>query len=123
MNVLLGLEGSDESIRTLRETVERAAAAGDDLTIAIFETDEGERGRETVRQAAVESCEAHGIDPDVVTVDDDHPGSELVRLAEAGGYDRLVIGGGTESPMGKIQLGPVTEFVLLNAQTSVTLVR
>lgn len=123
MNVLLGLEGSDESMRTLRETVERAAAAGDELTVAIFEKESNPRGRDAVREAAEELSEEHGLDPDVVLIDDDHPASELVHLAEQGEYDRLVIGGGTQSPMGKIQLGPITEFVLLNAQTTVTLVR
>ncbi len=50
-------------------------------------------------------------------------GSSLVDYAEQGEYDQLVIGGGTLSPMGKIQLGPITEFVLLNAPTTVKLVR
>jgi len=49
--------------------------------------------------------------------------SALVNYAEQGEFDQLVIGGGTLSPMGKIQLGPITEFVLLNAPTTVKLVR
>jgi len=52
-----------------------------------------------------------------------HPGSRLVELAEREGADRIVLGGGETSPLGKVQLGSVAEFVLLNAKTTVTLVR
>ena len=43
--------------------------------------------------------------------------------AERDGFDRIVLGGGERSTLGKIQLGSIVEFVLLNAQTPVTLVR
>ena len=49
--------------------------------------------------------------------------SDLLELADDGGYDRIVLPGGRRSPLGKIQLGSTLEFVLLNAQTTVTLVR
>jgi len=52
-----------------------------------------------------------------------HPGSQLVELAAGEGFDRIVIGGGQRSPLGKIELGELAEFVLLNADRSVTLVR
>jgi nucleotide-binding universal stress UspA family protein len=35
----------------------------------------------------------------------------------------VVIGGGEQSPMGKIRLGHIAEFVLLNSHVTVTLVR
>jgi len=46
-----------------------------------------------------------------------------VTIANQESFDRIVLGSGERSPLGKIQLGSVAEFVLLNAQTSVTLVR
>jgi nucleotide-binding universal stress UspA family protein len=123
MKLLLGLAGTEESERALDEVIERAATIGDDLTVAVVERDGIPDGdREATRDRAVERCEAAGVDADVRLLSG-HPGSTLVELAESGGYDRLIIGGGTESPMGKIELGPVTEFVLLNAQVTVTLVR
>lgn len=123
MKLLLGLAGTEESERALDEVVDRAAEAGDDLTVAIVERESvSEADREAIRELAVERCEAAGLDADVRLLTG-HPGSELVTLAEMESFDRLIIGGGTESPMGKIQLGPVAEFVLLNAQVSVTLVR
>lgn len=122
MNVLVGIVGSDESIKTLRRTIERTREVGDDLTVAVVEKPEAKRSPdEMVRQAEQLLSEA-GADAEIVTLEGD-PGSALVDYAEQGEFDQLVIGGGTVSPMGKIQLGPITEFVLLNAPTTVKLVR
>ncbi len=123
MKLLLGLAGTDESERALAEVIERAAAVGDDLTVAVVEREGvSDTDREAIRDLAVERCEAAGLEADVRVLSGP-PGSQLVELAERESFDRLIIGGGTESPMGKIRLGPVTEFVLLNAQVTVTLVR
>jgi nucleotide-binding universal stress UspA family protein len=46
-----------------------------------------------------------------------------VEIAEREAFDEVVLGGGHTSPMGKITIGPIAEFVLLNAKTSVRLVR
>ena len=51
------------------------------------------------------------------------PGSQLVDVAEREGFDQIVLGGGQRSPMGKIKLGHIAEFVLLNSPVTVTLVR
>ncbi|MFC4247288.1 universal stress protein [Natribaculum luteum] len=122
MNVLLGIVGSDESMRALRATVERTREVGDDLTIAVVEKPESDRTKEDVYAQTEELVEEAGIDAEIRTLEGD-PGSALVELAERGEFDQLVIGGGTQSPMGKIRLGPITEFVLLNATTTVKLIR
>lgn len=122
MKVLLGVSGSDESKHALTETIERTKKANDDLTVAVFETDNQEPGREEITEMVETEFEDAGIDADLRYIEGD-PGSELVHLAEAEGFDQLVISGGHFSPMGKIQLGPITEFVLLNAQVTVKLIR
>ncbi|MEY7848828.1 universal stress protein [Natrarchaeobius sp. A-rgal3] len=122
MNVLVGLGGSDESVKTLRRTIERTQKVGDDLTIAVLEKPESPRSQDEMYDAAAELLEDAGVESEIVRLEGD-PGSSLVDYAEQGEYDQLVIGGGTLSPMGKIQLGPITEFVLLNAPTTVKLVR
>jgi nucleotide-binding universal stress UspA family protein len=122
MNVLLGIAGSDESDDALRETVDRAVEAGDDLTAAILEGADHDRSADDLESQAREMIDDAGLDATIRRVSGD-PGSELVEIAEREEFDRLVIGGGQRSPMGKIQLGSITEFVLLNAQVSVTLVR
>jgi len=122
MRVLLGLAGSDEMDETLREAVDRAAAAGDDLTVAVLEGGDYDRSPDEMETAVEQALADAGVDATIRRVAGD-PGSELVRLAEDEAYDRIVIGGGHRSPMGKIQLGSITEFVLLNARVSVTLVR
>ncbi|EMA32426.1 universal stress protein [Halobiforma nitratireducens] len=122
MDVLMGLGGSDESIKTLRRTIERTKEVDDELTVAILEKPESKRSQEEMRERAETLLEDADIDAEVVVLEGD-PGSALVDYAEQGEFDQLVIGGGTLSPMGKIQLGPITEFVLLNAPTTVKLVR
>ena len=122
MNVLVGLVGSDESIKTLRRTIDRTREMGDDLTVAIVDKPEAKRSQEEMKMQAEELLTEANIDAEIVILEGD-PGSSLVDYAEQGEYDQLVIGGGTLSPMGKIQLGPITEFVLLNAPTTVKLVR
>lgn len=122
MNVLLGLAGSDESVKTLQQTIERTTEVGDDLTVAIVEKPESERSQDEMYRTAKELLAEAGVDSPIERLEGD-PGSALVNYAEQGEFDQLVIGGGTLSPMGKIQLGPITEFVLLNAPTTVKLVR
>ncbi|MGQ3411278.1 universal stress protein [Natrinema versiforme] len=123
MNVLLGLGGSDESVKTLRRTIERTREVGDDLTIVVLDKPESKRSQDEMYQQAVDALEEGDITDVAVEKLEGDPGSALVNYAEQGEYDQLVIGGGTLSPMGKIQLGPITEFVLLNAPTTVKLVR
>lgn len=122
MNVLLGIAGGDEALRALRETVDRTREAGDALTVAVLDKPEAERSQEETVERTEEILAEAELDAEVHTLEGD-PGSSLVEFAERGEFDRLVIGGGTESPMGKIRLGPIAEFVLLNATTTVTLVR
>jgi nucleotide-binding universal stress UspA family protein len=121
MNVLLGMGGSPDGFDALEETLARAREAGDDLTVAVLDTSEdydveavAAKSRDRLAEAGVEA-EVHRFAG--------HPGSQLTQLAEREGFDRIVIGGGQRSPMGKIELGEVAEFVLLNADTTVTLVR
>jgi nucleotide-binding universal stress UspA family protein len=122
MHVLCGIGGSDDSLRALEQTVERASVAGDDLTIGVVENPNAEIAvEEVIRRAEAAIAEA-GIDATVRRIDGD-PGSRLVDIAEQEGFDRIVLGGGHTSPMGKISIGPIAEFVLLNSNTSVTLVR
>ncbi|MES3162341.1 MAG: universal stress protein [Halorubrum sp.] len=122
MKVLCGIGGSEDSFRALDRTVDRAAAADDDLTIAVVENADASVDPEEIVQQAERAVEDAGIDAAVRRVDGD-PGSRLTAIAEQEGFDEIVLGGGKTSPMGKITIGPIAEFVLLNANTSVTLVR
>lgn len=122
MKVLLGMGGSDDSFRALECTVERAAATGDELTVTVVDNPESDPTPDEVERRVRERLDEAGVDADVRRVDGD-PGSQLVDLADAGGFDQIVLGGGEKSPMGKIRIGQIAEFVLLNSQTTVKLVR
>ncbi|WP_181684779.1 universal stress protein [Halorhabdus salina] len=122
MKILLGVGGSEHSRRALEETVERVRDTGDELTVAVFRSEAVAAPPTDIEADVNEVLETHDVNAEVTRVSG-HPGGELVTLADQGGYDRLVIGGGTRSPLGKIQLGSVAEFVVLNAETPVTLIR
>jgi len=121
MHVLLGVEGSEESDRALESVLERAQEAGDELTVAVFAL--RDQSLEDVEESVRERLAETDVPSEVERIEADHPASALVELAEAGPYDELAIGGGQQSPMGKIELGTTTEFVLLNAQVTVRLIR
>ena len=122
MHLLLGVGGSEDAFRALDRTVAEVARTGDDLTVAVVENPDSEpepaaieeRVRETVTEAGVSTSIEHLPG---------HAGSQLVEFAESGEFDRLVLGGGQRSPMGKIQVGEIAEFLLLNSPITVTLIR
>jgi nucleotide-binding universal stress UspA family protein len=122
MKTLLGIGGSEDSLRALEKAVERATEAGDDLTIAIVDNPDASLSKAALRDRVGETLAAAEIDAEIRELSG-HPGSQLLELAERGGFDRIVLGGGETSPLGKVQLGSIAEFVLLNARTTVTLIR
>jgi len=122
MKVLCGIGGSDDSLRALDRTVERAAVANDDLTVAVVDNEDSSVAPDDVTDRAREAVADAGIDAEVRRVEGD-PGSRLIEIAEREAFEEIVLGGGHTSPMGKITIGPIAEFVLLNAKTTVTLVR
>lgn len=122
MKTLLGIGGSEDSLHALEAAVDRALEAGDDLTIAILENPDASLTTAEIRDRVGEVLAAAGAEAEVKTVSG-HPGSQLLELAEKESFDRIVLGGGETSPLGKVQLGSIAEFVLLNARTTVTLIR
>ena len=121
VKVLLGVGGRDDSALALDRTVERAREAGDDLTVAVFD-DTGTGDAVAVERRVRTALEDAGVDATITRLDGD-AGSALVELAETGGFDRVVVGGGERSPMGKVQVGSVAQFAVVNASVTVTLVR
>jgi len=122
MNVLLGIDGSDVSFDALDDTLTRSAATGDALTVAIVDRDEVDLQPDEIEATVRDRLAETGVDAPVRQLAG-HPGSRLVELADSEGFDRLVIPGGKRSALGKIRLDETIEFVLLNAETTVTLVR
>jgi nucleotide-binding universal stress UspA family protein len=122
MRVLLGIDGTEDSLRALPRTIERAGQAGDELTIAILENPESDLDPESLYRRARERIAESDIEAPIRRVSGD-PGSRLVEIAEREEFDAIALGGGHRTPMGKITLGGVTEFVILNASVSVILVR
>jgi nucleotide-binding universal stress UspA family protein len=122
MKVLLGIGGTDHSFAALEQTVDRAVEAGDRLTVGILDNPNAELTRTEVETRVRDVLDAAGLDAEVRHLEGD-PGSALVRLAEDREFDKIVLGGGETSPMGKIKIGSVAEFVLLNSHVTVSLVR
>ncbi|MEF8887016.1 MAG: universal stress protein [Haloarculaceae archaeon] len=122
MKLLLGVGAGDDAGAALEAVVGRAREAGDDLTVAVYAGDGTGDDVDAVARRVRDHLDDLGFEARVERVEGD-PGSQLVELADAGDYDRLVIPGGTRSPMGKVRLSNAAEFVLLNARCSVTLLR
>jgi nucleotide-binding universal stress UspA family protein len=122
MKVLLGVGGTAGSVRALERTVARTRETGDDLTVAVFDDTGATEPLDAVEGRVRDALDDAGLDAEVRRVTGD-AGSGLVELAEREGFDRVVVGGGERSPMGKIQVGSVAQYVVTNASVTVTLVR
>lgn len=122
MRVLLGIGGTDDSLTALEATIDRAERAGDELTVAVLDNPDSGLTPQQVERKAREQLAAADLDATVRRVEGD-PGSQLVEIAELEEFDQITLGGGETSPMGKITVGPIAEFVVLNAPVSVRLVR
>jgi len=122
MRVLLGVGGTDDSVRALERTVDRARETGDDLVVAVLDNPGSDRAVDEVLRVVRTALADAGVAADVRRLSGD-AGPRLVELAARGGYDQIVLGGGQRSPMGKLTVGPIAEYVLLNGDATVTLVR
>ncbi|MFB6164122.1 MAG: universal stress protein [Haloarculaceae archaeon] len=122
MKVLLGIGGSEGSFDALADAVARAKEAGDDVTVAIVDREDIDLSVAEIEDRVRECLADADVDAAVRRLEG-HPGSRLVEMAEREGFDRLVLAGGERSPLGKINFDETLEFVLLNAETTVTLVR
>lgn len=122
MKVLLGHSGSELSWAAFRQTVDRAQAAGDSLTVAIYDDDAVDESLDEIESQARAELAETALDAELRRIDG-HIGGALVEIADGENYDRLVVAGGSRSTLGKIQLGTVAEFLVLNAETPVTLIR
>lgn len=123
MELLVGIERSARMLQILETAVEHARTVGDDLTVAVVETENGpsiERLEQEVRKHLSDLAVASNVEVRSLS---GHTGSQLVDLAEDEDFDRIIIDSGQTSPLGKIQIEDITEFVLLNASITVTLVR
>lgn len=122
MKILFGINTGSDSLEALHRTIERAKSVGDDLTVAVLEQPDGD-GAVDETEASVRDAVRETDEEIEVRRVEGHPGSRLVEIAESEAFDRIVLGGGEQSPMGKIRIGSIAEFVLLNSHVSVTLLR
>lgn len=117
MDIVLGLDAAAPDDAAIERVIDRAQ--DDEVLVAVYggDVDARESAGGRVRERLLEA----GLDPSTRLLGTD-PGARLVELAETDGYDCIVLGG-SQSPLGKVRLDAVAEFVVLNARTSVTLVR
>lgn len=120
MRILVGVDGSERSLEALERAIRRARETDDHVAVAVYATDE--QALAAVEADVRDRLEALGVDLPIEQIENE-PGSKLVEIGERDDHDRIVLAGGTRSPLGKIQLDDVVEFVILNARISVTLVR
>lgn len=122
MKVLLGIGGGDDGFRAFDHCIAQATEGQYDLTIGVIDNPETDADPTSLTTEVEARLEETGITAPVRRITGD-PGSELVRIAETEGFDAIAIGGGSYSPLGKITLGHIAEFVVLNAHVTVILGR
>jgi nucleotide-binding universal stress UspA family protein len=121
MRVLLGIAEAGAAGDALARTLERAERAGDEVTVAVLVDAVGDDPDELER-AVRDRIAGAAVDATVRRLEGD-PGGELVRVAESEDFDEIALSGGQTSPMGKINIDSVAEFVLLNSHVTVRLLR
>ena len=119
MEIVLGIDATAADQATVAWAIDHVTPE-EGVLVAAYGGDATTRERVATR--ARDRLAEAGFDVSVSLLEDD-PGARLVELAETGDYDCIAVHGGSRSPLGKIQLDTVVEFVVLNARTSVTLVR
>ena len=122
MRIVLGIGGTPDAMQALERTVQRTTETGDRLTIAILENPDADRSAAEIEAAVANVLDEHDASAEVVQLAGE-PGPALTDFAAEGAFDRIVLGGGHRSPMGKIAVGRVAEFVIMNADRTVTLIR
>lgn len=121
MKVLLALEAHRDATRVLDRALDHVVHGDDEVTVAVVPRGEGREPAE-LRDAVREALERRGVSAEIRILSGE-PAGALVEMAEDGGFDELVLGGGRRSPTGKMRLGRAAEFAVLNARTTVVLVR
>jgi nucleotide-binding universal stress UspA family protein len=122
MKLLVGVNGTDHGLAALDEAIARATEAGDEVTVAVYRQESVAEPLDEIESRVRERLTAADLTADVRQLEG-HVASQLVELADSEGFDRLVVPGGQRSALGKIRIGDFLEFVLLNVETTVTLVR
>lgn len=122
MEVLVGVNGTNPSLEALEMTIQRAEKTDDRVIVVVLD----DPSTELTEQELRDRVESMSADTDVVTeiqVSDGDPGPELVSVAETKDVQQVVLGDRSRSPMGKIQIDRIVQYVLFNTQRTVKLVR
>jgi nucleotide-binding universal stress UspA family protein len=121
MRILFAHDGRDHSESALATTAELASGAGADVTILTVVPDGRlPRVRDAVVRAEAELA-GQGVGVSVQT-EHGHAANEIVRVAEEGGYDLIVVGSRGRSPVGELILGSVSHAVVRKAPCAVLVV-
>lgn len=119
MDLIVGVDGSELGMQALEDAVARTTGENDSMLVAIYGED---TSGDSIEAAVRNRLDELGAEATIEQLEADAAGA-LVERAERGNFDQIVLPGGERSPLGKIQFDSTVEFVLLNARTSVTLVR
>lgn len=121
MKILLAHDGRDHSECALASAAELARGAAAHVTILTVVPDgRFPRVRDSVARAQVLLTE-QGVDSSVLT-EHGHAANEIVRVAEDGRYDLIVVGSRGRSPVGELLLGSVSHAVVRKAPCAVLVV-
>jgi nucleotide-binding universal stress UspA family protein len=120
MKILLGHDGREHSESAVRSAAELARGGGHVTILIVFPEGRFQRDHDSIARAR-ELLEEQGVD---VSLRKEHgrAASEIVRVAEEGGYELIVVGSRGRGPVGELLLGSVSRAVARIASCSVLVV-
>lgn len=130
--ILVAYDGSESARRALDTTIELAKQSSAFVTVTsvvpvhpgrvpIDPWDDPAVHTEELREARQILAE-HGIEAETVRPSGD-PAKEIERLAEAGGFDTIVVGSRRLGAVGRFLQGSVSEHVATHADATVVIAR
>lgn len=136
--ILLATDGSAPSVKATKYAVALAVAAGASLTAVFVDTGEsallypeerleadvasGVHQSEAGTKLARAFCEANGIECEIKVLRGG-VAPQIVKFAESGGFDLIVMGDMGRTGLARLALGSVAEAVVKAAHTEVLVVK
>jgi nucleotide-binding universal stress UspA family protein len=116
MHVVCGVRGTAASQAGLQRVLAGWLTGSDTATVLLLDADD------QTEAAAADAAAASAATVEVTPLSP-RTGAALITAATEAEAEQIILAGGRRSPLGKIQLDRLTQYVVLNAPMTVTLVR
>lgn len=137
MKILVATDGSEQSMKAVQRAVELAETEGAEITlisVAFYSKEDMAKVPPDIRaklespaaealRAAKALFDERGIMVETILDADFVPANVIIRKAEEGGFDRILLGSTGAGDFKKIFIGSTAAKVVANSPCSVTVIR